>query len=238
MVRAAETRSIPAQDIFQWDVRNWSHALEVWLRFPLLGTDPEPKALAVGERDGGLSLWLASLGCAVHCTDLHGPALEARTLHAEHGFQARVVYEAQDITALSYPAGIFDVVVFKSVIGALSTKERQRQALAELFRVLKPGGLLCFAENLTGTRVHRWLRKHFVQWDKYWRYLRWTDDADLLEGFDLLCAARFGFLANLGRSEAQRRFLGRIDAFLLPLIPASWRYILVVVARKPELARA
>ena len=233
MVRATTPRSILLEDIFQWDVLNWSRALGVWQRFPLAGTGQDLKALAVGEREGGLSLWLASSGYSVHCTDLHGPAPEARTLHAKHGVQAGVVYEAQDITALTYPAGTFDVVVFKSVIGALSAKERQQQALAELLRVLRPGGSLYFAENLAGTWAHRWLRKRFVRWDSYWRYLRWPEDADLLDGFEQLSAARFGFLANLGRSEAQRRFLGRIDTFLGPLVPASWRYILVVVARKP-----
>lgn len=91
---------------------NWSRALGVWQRFPLRGAG-QLKALAVGEREGGLSLWLASSGCRVHCTDLHGPSQEARTLHAKHGIQAPVVYEAQDIIALSYPDGTFDVVVLE-----------------------------------------------------------------------------------------------------------------------------
>ena len=46
-----------------WDVRNWSRALAFWQRH--LDDSHPRRALALGERGGGLSLWLASQGIEV-----------------------------------------------------------------------------------------------------------------------------------------------------------------------------
>jgi SAM-dependent methyltransferase len=218
-------------DVFQWDVRSWACALKVWE--PVLEPLPCGKALALGERDGGLSLYLALHGHQVICSDLATPEPSARPLHEQYQVQGRVSYEAQDITNIRHPENTFDIVMFKSVIGALSTKERQKQALAEIHRVLKPGGVLLFAENLGGTRLHRWIRKRFVAWDHYWRYLSMPGDQDLFYGFTVLGSRSFGLVANLGRSEPQRRLGASFDALLAPIIPTSWNYILAVAARKP-----
>jgi SAM-dependent methyltransferase len=218
-------------DVFQWDVRNWARALHVWE--PVLTAMPSGRALALGEREGGLSLYLAMHGHRVICSDLASPEASARPLHERYQMQQRIAYEAQDITNIQYPDDTFDIVVFKSVIGALSTKERQLKAMSEIRRVLKPGGVLLFAENLAGTRLHRWIRKRFVAWDHYWRYLTMPGDQDLLNGFTVLGSRSFGLMANLGRSERQRALLASGDALVAPLIPTSWKYILAVAARKP-----
>jgi SAM-dependent methyltransferase len=148
-----------------------------------------------------------------------------RALHRRHGVDHRITYASEDATALSMPGGSYDVVIFKSVIGALGSKERQQKAISEMLRVLRPGGVLLFAENLGGTRLHRWLRKRFVAWDAYWRYLSMPADRDLFNGFDHVEYRTHGLLANLGRSENQRDLLARIDAILCPLTPRSWHYI-------------
>jgi len=49
--------------------------------------------------------------------------------------------------------------------------------------VLKPGGWLLFAENLKGSMLHRLLRKTFVRWANYWRYLVYRKDLDLFRDF-------------------------------------------------------
>lgn len=218
------------RDVFHWDVRSWSRALPLWQEHLAHATGKN--ALAIGERDGGSSLWLAQQGFDVLCTDLNGPSEQARTLHARYGVSERVSYGAQDVTALQLPNDHFDVVIFKSVIGALSTKERQQIAIDEIRRVLKPGGVLLFAENLTGTALHRLLRKRFIKWDTYWRYLSLPDDLDLFRDLEHLQTGSTGFLANLGRSEGQRDLLARFDGLVMPLVPASWRYLLFGAARK------
>lgn len=205
--------------VLQWEVRSWSRALPLWERH--LPTHRPALALGIGEREGGLSLWLASKGFSVTCTDLRPFQATTRELHAAHGLSDRVTYAQADATALPFAEGAFDVVVFKSVIGALGTKERQVLAVREMHRVLKPGGVLLFAENLHGSPLHGWLRKRFVAWESYWRYLDPVGDRDLFAPFAALHDATTGVLANLGRSEPQRDLLARVDAVLAPLVPAT-----------------
>src|SRR5262245_19507116 len=101
-----------ATDILEWDVENWSEALEFWRRYSsqtLAGC----KALEIGSRNGGLSLWLALCGARVVCSDLDGPTDVARHKHQQYGVADAVTYEA--VNALDIPyRETFDIVVFKS----------------------------------------------------------------------------------------------------------------------------
>lgn len=212
------------REIIQWDVRTWRRALPSWQRS--IDAHKPQRALAIGERDGGLSLWLALQGIDVLCTDRRDLPAGTRALHQRHGVSDRIAYDQQDATAIALPDASFDVVVFKSVIGALRTKERQSQALREMHRVLKHGGVLLFAENMAGTLLHAWLRKRFVTWDSYWRYLRLPEDRDLFTPFARVDLHTTGLLANFGRSEEQRDLLARLDALLCPATPRSWHYVL------------
>ncbi len=210
---------------FQWEVRSWSRALPLWER-ALAGLPAgEHTALALGERDGGLSLYLAARGIRTVCSDLHGPTEEASRLHRSHGVQALVTYEVVDALAIPASDARFDVVIFKSMIGSLGSKERQLQAIREMHRVLKPGGVLLYAENLRGTALHRLLRRCFVPWDAYWRYVDIRADRDLFAPFGRIDQGSTGLLANLGRTERQRDLLARTDALLAPIVPPGWRTI-------------
>lgn len=218
------------RDVFQWEVRSWSRALPLWQAH--LPPKRPLQALGIGEREGGLSLWLALQGIHVVCSDLHDLPPATRSLHQRHLVTDKVAYAKADVTALPYADDSLDVVFFKSVIGALGTKERQALAIREMHRVLKPGGVLLFAENLTGTPLHRFLRKRFVPWDRYWRYLHPRKDLDLFSPFATLHLRTTGLWANLGRTEAQRDLLARLDTLLIPLVPPSRRTIWYGVAYK------
>ncbi len=209
--------------VIVWDVRNWSRALPFWQ--PHLPGDGRRTALAIGERGGGLSLWLAMQGIEVVSTDVDASPEPAMALHRRYGVSDLVTYAQLDATSMAYPDGSFDIVIFKSVLGALRTKERQAQAVSEIHRVLKPGGTLLFAENLMGSRLHRWMRSRFVPWDG-WRYLDLDRDLDLFNAFSATTFEAWGVLALFGRSEGQRDLLGRIDDRLSRWVPSRWRYIL------------
>jgi len=216
------------KDIFEWDVVNWSKALDIWK----LEKTPKGKALTIGERGGGLSLFLAKKNFQVICTDLNPFPESTKAMHIHFKVDQQITYQKEDVLKLSFPDNTFDCVMFKSVIGALSNKENQVQSIAEIYRVLKPGGRLLFAENLNASKLHQKLRKRFIKWNIYWRYLKWSEDLDLFDKFEHTTFQTHGFLAVFGRSEKQRNFLGRIDAVLRPIIPKRMRYILMGVCRK------
>jgi hypothetical protein len=92
--------------------------------------------------------------------------------------------------------------------------------------------VLLFAENLVGSPLHRWLRRRFVAWAGYWRYLEWPADRPLFAPFSHLELRTTGLLANLGRSEAQRDLLARLDVPLCWAMPRPWHTIAHGVARR------
>ena len=220
------------QDIIQWDVKTWSKALEYWEKYAEL--KPGMKVLAIGEREGGLSLWLAQKGLKVSCTDYNDFPDTTTNMHKAYGVSDQIEYHHKvDATNLSrYSDEQFDIVVFKSVIGVLSEKDRQKTAIEEMRRVLKTGGKLIFAENLKGTKLHVWLRKKFIKWNSYWRYLILKKDMDLFDGYSKKQFKTTGFIAAFGRSEAQRKFLGYLDNLITWMLPSSWRYVLIGVLTK------
>ncbi|MFT5778374.1 MAG: SAM-dependent methyltransferase [Crocinitomicaceae bacterium] len=218
-------------DIIQWDIKNWGKAIPFWQ--PFVDSIKNGKAAAFGEREGGLSLWLALNDYHVQCSDYNGMDTVPLELHVSHKVEEKITYSKQDITSTSFEDNTFDIVMFKSVIGTLNSKERQQQAIDELYRILKPGGYLLFAENLEATGMHRFGRKKFTNWGHRWRYLKWKEMPSMLSQFETSKMNSRGFLATFGRSEGQRKFLSGIDWVLNPILPKSWKYVLFVASKKP-----
>lgn len=217
-------------DIIQWDIDTWGKSLDLWTAH--LAKVNGKDAAAFGEREGGLSLWLALNDFDVHCTDYHPFKDTPLEIHTKHHVQDQISYEKQDITNIDLPDNSLDVVMFKSVIGTLSDKALQQKALDELYRVLKPGGYLLFAENMEATSLHRFARKKFLSWGERWRYFKWSERNEMLGKFSQSQFKTAGFLATFGRSEKQRKFLAGIDKLITPILPNSWRYVLIGACKK------
>lgn len=199
-------------EIIQWDVRSWQDALEFWA----LHRRQDPKyALELGAREGFLSLWLKGICPHVICSDLQAPKV-----HFVH---------CEAINAMDIPyTGAFDVIVFKSMLGAC---EDQARVLCEIHKALKPGGELWFAENVEGSPFHRLFRR-LNPWAKHWNYPHMNYLRGLLYRFDVEYKTT-GFLAAFGRTEWQRDWLARLDeAIFNRIVPESWHYIMFGVARK------
>lgn len=82
---------------------------------------------------------LAATGAIITAIDISPELLRA----ARDNCDARnVTFEIQNAYALSYSDNIFDLVVGSSVLHHLEID----RALREIFRVLKPGGMICFTE--------------------------------------------------------------------------------------------
>jgi SAM-dependent methyltransferase len=213
------------RDYLQWDTGTWARALSHWDdvldRRRLEGCE----ALDLGARDGGLTLYLAHKGMRVVCSDLEGPSPLAHELHARHGVGGQVTYARVDATAMPFAEGSFDVVVFKSLlggIGAFGNLAAMRTAIGEMLRVLRPGGLLLFAENQRASLLHRTARSLFVPWGKSWHYASIRELEDLLSPFVRSEVRTYGFLTCFRKDFPPFLLLDRLFCGLLR---PQWRYV-------------
>jgi len=221
------------KDVIEWDTVNWSQGLNFWeSNFPI--QNKNYSCLELGGRRGGLSLWLAVNNNQVICSDFNSPIEAAQPIHLKYGCTDRVDYASIDATNIKY-ASEFDIVTFKSILGGISSDKHEnvtQHIIDEVYSALKPGGALLFAENLSSSSLHRFMRKYFVKWGSRWKYLNYRDIEPLFAKFSSMEFITVGFFGAFGRSEGQRKFLGKIDTFLKPIIPKRWRYIVVGIARK------
>lgn len=219
--------------VVQWDVANWWRSIEFWeSRLPadLAGT----RSLEVGCERGGLSLWLALKHSQVVCSNCIDPRPLAQEFHRSWGVDDRIQYETLDATSLPYE-NEFDFIALKSVLGSIGefgNLPAVETALHGMYRALKPGGRLLFAENLD-TRFHRFFRRMFVPWGKTYLYFDRPFVSRALSHFKDVELMSCGVLGCFGRSPAQRSFLGALDErFLSDLVPPQFHYIAYGIAQK------
>lgn len=221
------------QDVLSWDTRTWAKAAVLW-EDRLASWDEELDCLEVGAGPGGPALLLALKGHRVTCSNWSNTREQASPLHERYGVSDRMSYEDIDVVNIPYTEK-FDVIVFKSVLGGLHEHGKSsKDAMGEIYRALKPGGRLIFAENLRGTVFHRLARAIAYRVRRaQWRFTTEKEMRDLLEPFAHYEMQTTGVLALFGVTEGQRRFLARLDdAGLNRIVPASWRYVAYGVATK------
>jgi SAM-dependent methyltransferase len=222
------------KDIIEWDIQNWSVALKFWKNNTKLNLQ-STYALEVGSKNGGLSLWAAQNGIKVLCTDLKGPTKVAIKKHKKYNVSHLIQYKALDATKIDYVEK-FDLILFKSILGDIGRYndiKMQEKAINEIYKSLRKGGELWFAENMVGSPIHGFLRKRYVQWGNTWRYLHIKEINKLLSKFSEINYMTAGFTGNFGRNSFQRYILGKIDRLILSnLIPETWRYIFIGIAIK------
>lgn len=217
--------------IIEWDVENWSHALQFWSSKSSLDLSTS-RVLEIGGRNGGLSLFSALKGATVVCSDITDPSEKAKKVHEQYGVSNHISYEVVDAKAIKFPHESFDIVVCKSVLPSMKTFHGQKLMCNEVHRVLKPEGEFWFAENLQASLLHKLGRKFWVPWSKDLRYLSIKDLKNLCSKYNELFVQPWGFLGTFGRTEKQRNVLGKIDRYISWFIPERWRYIAIGLAKK------
>ncbi|MGH9558011.1 MAG: class I SAM-dependent methyltransferase [Bryobacteraceae bacterium] len=92
------------------------------------------KRLKTG-RATGIDIWSAE--------DLSGNSADAARQNAKiEGVSDKVRIENGDVRRLVYPEDNFDVVISTLVLHNIADRQERSQAVAELWRVLRPGGKL------------------------------------------------------------------------------------------------
>jgi SAM-dependent methyltransferase len=221
-------------DIIEWDVNNWFNSIIFWEKYSSLDLK-NCTALELGSNNGGLSLWLALNGCKVICSDVVIPTNQATQIHKKYGVDNKIKYEIIDATNIPYQ-GCFDIIVFKSILGGIGRNnniDKQINTINQIYKALKTGGKLFFAENILSSPIHQYLRKKYVNWGENWRYISVEEMKEFLKPFSGFDYITNGFLGAMGRNEFQRKFLGQIDKMIFNLIiPESWKYIMIGIAKK------
>lgn len=218
------------RDVMDWDVANWSGAVPFWQQHSRLSLDGA-RVLELGAHRGGLSLYAAARGADVVCSDIESPERPASPLHVKYGVGERITYRAIDATAIDFPDATFDLVLFKSVLRGLGQwSTAQARTMAEIARVLKPGGELWFAENLRAGWLHMVSRRYFLK--RAWHYPTFDEFQGTCDVFDRVSTKRYGVLATFGRKHAIQDVLARVDAVIDPVAPVRWKYILFGVATR------
>lgn len=217
----------------EWDVRNWSIALDFWLANSTKNLS-ECKVLEIGANFGGLSLWFASKGAQVVSSDFQGGQgirKEAVELHKASGLIQHIEHEAINMLDIPYTEE-FDIVVFKSVIGAINDRDLQKRAIGEMHKALKKNGELFFAENLVASPIHNFFRK-MINRGTTWRYITINEMNEFLTPFSEKSLCTIGFAGTFGRTESQKNLLALGDKIVFErIIPQKWKYIIAGVAQK------
>jgi 2-polyprenyl-3-methyl-5-hydroxy-6-metoxy-1,4-benzoquinol methylase len=218
-----------------WDTVNWSKAISFW-EDHLNNRTENIEALEIGcGQNGGLSLWLAAKGYHVICSGYDSDLKTAKGIHIKYNLNDRIDYKTID--AKSIPDNEkYDLICFKSVLGGIirdGSFEIAQHVINQIYKTLKPKGILLFAENLAASKFHSLLRTKYGALKNNWYYFNIEKIIKMLYQFSSIKYKTFGFTGCFGRNEFQRRVLGRIDTVLFDkILPENLHYIISVVAVK------
>ncbi len=220
------------KDAIAWDVVNWKKAVDFWEdRFK---NNSKVLELGCGE-NGGISLLMALNNSKILCSAYEEISETTKNIHKKYSIDDRIEYKLIDALSIPYEEE-FDVICFKSILGGIVRSKDLKVAekvISQIYKALKPGGKLLFAENLTSTLLHQKLRLKYGSSKNNWHYFTVGEIEGLFQKFTSFEYQTYGFLGCFGRNEQQRNFLGKIDTILFDnFLPKNMLYIISGVATK------
>lgn len=134
----------------RYDLANRLLSLSVdrrWRRLAKLELEgclpPDPRILDLCTGTGDLALELSSLGSVVGCDFSHPMLILGKEKASRSTTGHRIAFAGGDALRLPFPGRSFDAV---SIAFGLRNLESYRRGLAEMHRVLRPGGVLAILE--------------------------------------------------------------------------------------------
>ncbi len=119
---------------------------------------------------------------------------------------SRLHFSVQDATDLPYAAETFDAVVISNALHIMPEPEK---ALAEIRRVLKPGGILIAPTFTAAGSLSGRMRIRIMELSGFKVFHKWTPQGYLdflkADGFEITCVKIFGGGLKLTYAEARRR---------------------------------
>lgn len=227
------------KDIIEWDVLNWATILQLWQ--PIIDRYPkDSKILAIGERNGGLSLWMALQGYSVTCTDRSEPCENARALHRRYQVSDKISYKALDIVNGVLDDEKYDIIMFKSVLGGVKKIYSQPEsrnvmarenAISNIYSMLNAGGYMLAAENLEGSKALHYLRMRNGKHNN-WHYFTPDELKEMCSVFPSVHLECFGIIPTLSPISFINKIIHLLNNYFLAWLPQSTRYIASVIACK------
>ena len=211
---------------------------ETWIRPAVAAMGPlRGKAvLDYGCGHGMAAVVFARAGAAVTAFDLSpGYVAEAEARATANG--VRINFAVADAEELPFADNSFDAVWGNAILHHLDL----RRAGAELYRVLKPGGVAVFCEPWGGNPLLRFARRRLPYPGKDRTAdeepLRTHDLEPLRAIFPRLTFSGHQFTSMIGRgvrSQTATRALNRLDRVLLRVVPAArnWCRYAVITGTK------
>ena len=185
--------------------------------------------LDAGAGTGRLTVELARRGATVLACDLSPHSLELNTRRCRPLLGATVHAIAADACNLPLRDGVADKVVSGMMLEHLPSAVERARSLAELHRVLRPGGVLALTVYNYSLRKRRhWPREGFHLGGLYYCNLDGSELRRLMAGFDVATITGLLNLPSRLRSQALEQAISRV-----PPIATLLGDLLLAVAHRP-----
>lgn len=219
-------------DILNWDVPTWSEILPYWDN-QLKNLDKSNAiCIEIGAREGGISLWMALTGFQITCSDNYYDSDEAKKLHIKYRVEKKVFYKKVDVLNWNEKAK-YDIIIVKSVLGALQTEERIKTAVENIYNNLNDDGIILFAENSRASFLHRLFRSKFTDWGKIWYYFDETSLKRIFKSFQILDFQFNGVSAVFANRLGLSKPFYKLDKYILnKIVPDKMKYMVYGYAKK------
>lgn len=217
------------KDYFEWDKDNWSNSIKYFEKNSSKKLT-HCKVLEIGSRSGLLGAAFLLCGSDVIISDI------IRSLDNDIEYKinnnSKLNFEIIDATNIRY-TNEFDIIILKSVLGGLSTKQNQLKCIQQVHKALKNNGEFWVMENLKSSLIHKILRYFFVPWSNTWRYICPNEIEEMFSIFETTNYSSNGFLSVFGRNEKQRNFLSKLDNKIIKIFRSNkWHTNFFLVGKK------